>query len=92
MNVTRAELNEICNALNSHAHELQRDAKKSRAKGHTYSQIEVVEHSAKTLLALSLRLIEERNADDAFELEDALDASLNDHAFYVGPGRSAGDY
>lgn len=62
--VTTDELYEICNALNSVAADLERDAKRSNAKGHTLRQIGVVEESARQLRALSKRLIDEKNAAD----------------------------
>jgi hypothetical protein len=56
------EVYTICNALNAQANNLERDAKRDRAKGFTFGQIAVVEHEVKTLRELSQRLIDEKNA------------------------------
>jgi hypothetical protein len=58
------DLYRICNALNTHAKELESDAKASRRKGHTFQQIEVVEQEVNALRDLSRRLIDEKNTDD----------------------------
>lgn len=60
--LTTEDLYRICNALNSHAGDLEKNAKKSRAQGHTWQQIEVVEEEVRALRALSKRLIEEKQA------------------------------
>lgn len=54
----------ICNALNAQANDLERDAKRRRAKGHTFQQIEVVEQEIKDLRELSNRLIRDKNEED----------------------------
>lgn len=57
MQITTDEIYTICNALNSHANELERDAQKRRRQGHTFQQIEVVEEEVRRLRDLSARLI-----------------------------------
>lgn len=65
MQITTDELYAICNALNSHANELERDAKRAREKGHAYGQIAVVEQEVRRLRALTARLIDEKQAAQA---------------------------
>lgn len=60
--ITKDELYEICNALNTHAADLERTAKADRRKAHTYQQIGVIEEAVRNLRALSRRLIEEKQA------------------------------
>lgn len=58
------EVHDICNALNAEAQRLERDAKRSRAKGHTFNQIGVVEVEAEKLRALVQRLLKEKDEED----------------------------
>jgi hypothetical protein len=69
--INTTDLYRICNALNTQANDLEKDAKSRRAKGHTFQQIDVVEAEAKALRDLSKRLITEKEeAEPEFDPEN----------------------
>ena len=67
--LTTEDLYRICNALNTHAHDLDKDARADRRRGYTFQQTAVVTEEAQALRALSRKLVERKQYLDSLRID-----------------------